>query len=156
MIQFVNLPSENLILVDSNILIYSLSLNSEKCTQAQEFLQKNQLSLCVAQQNIFETLRVLTHPNTPHSLATTVAIRDVSLVTRHLKILCPQPETEHVALEFIRKYEIVGSKIFDVYLAATALSNGVTTIATENVRDFKIFSELRVINPFAPNTAPRV
>jgi len=153
MIQFVNLPSQNLTLVDSNILIYSLSSNSEKCTQAQEFLQNNQLSLCVAQQNIFETLRVLTHPNTPHSLAKTVAIKDVTLVTQHLKMLCPQPETKHVALELIRKYKIIGSKIFDAYLVATAFSNGVTTIATENEKDFKIFDELKIMNPFVPKNS---
>ena len=41
--------------------------------------------------------------------------------------------------------------VFDAYLAATALCNGVETIATDNVRDFSKFSEIKVINPFESN-----
>ncbi len=148
MIQFVSHPPESLILVDSNILIYSLSSRSTKCLRAQDFLQKNQQILCIAQQNIFETLRVLTHPNTPNPLSAAEAIKDITLVTEHLQVLSPLPETEYIATELIQKHNVIGSKIFDAYLAATALSHGVTTIATENEKDFKMFEGISILNPF--------
>lgn len=137
-----------MVLVDSNILIYSLNSSSEKCKKAQDFLQKNQLQLCVAQQNIFETLRVLTHSKSPQSLSPKQAITALSLVTKHFVVINPLPDTEYLALELIAKHTVAGNKIFDAYLVATALSHGVTAVATDNTKDFKMFEMLKVINPF--------
>lgn len=43
--------------------------------------------------------------------------------------------------------------VFDAYLVATALSNDIDTIATDNTRDFKKFSDLNIINPFQKNSS---
>lgn len=49
-------------LIDSNILVYAINILSPKHKKAQNFLQENITKLEIAHQNIFETLRVLTHP----------------------------------------------------------------------------------------------
>ncbi len=148
MIQFSKPPSKKMLLVDSNILVYSLNSSSEKCKKAQDFLQKNQLQLCVAQQNIFETLRVLTHLKSPQSLSPKQAVTALSLITKHFVVINPLPDTEYLALELIARHHIGGNQIFDAYLVATALSHGVTTIVTDNTKDFKMFEMVRIINPF--------
>lgn len=149
MIQFSSSSTKKLTLVDSNILVYAINSSSKKCKTAQDYLQKNQQNLCVAQQNIFETLRVLTHSKAPHPLSSKKAVTTLVAITKHLVMLSPVPETEHLALELINRHQVVGNKIFDAYLVATALSHGVTTIATDNTKDFKRFEVMRVVNPLS-------
>ena len=153
MIQFANTPAPELILVDSNILIYAINAGSKKSEIAQHFLTKNQAVLCIAQQNICEVLRVLTHLHTPNHISTMRAIEAISLISDQLTVISPLPVTEYITKELIIQNNISGNKIFDAYLVATALSNGVTTIATENEKDFKIFDELKIMNPFVPKNS---
>ncbi|WP_435018337.1 type II toxin-antitoxin system VapC family toxin [Tundrisphaera sp. TA3] len=50
-------------------------------------------------------------------------------------------------LNLARQWSITKAKIFDLQLAATALENGVTTICTFNVADFRRFEGINVITP---------
>ena len=63
------------------------------------------------------------------------------------KIIYPNNKTHYLAFEFIEQNKLIGNQIFDAYLAATAISNDVTTIATDNVKDFKKFG-INLFNPF--------
>lgn len=49
-------------LIDSNILIYAINLDSPKSKIAQEFLKENLDNLEITHQNILESIRILTHP----------------------------------------------------------------------------------------------
>lgn len=140
-----------MILIDSNILIYSINVSSPKHKKAQDFLKKNIGRFVVAHQNIFETLRVLTHskfanPTKPHD-----AIEAIGRILKAGEVIGPDYTTYQIALELIKKYNLDSDKVFDAYLVATCLSRGIDTVATDNVKDFKIFSQIRVINPFAQN-----
>jgi predicted nucleic acid-binding protein len=53
-------------------------------------------------------------------------------------------------LDLLAHRSVRGGRIFDLFLAATMLDNGVHTIYTENVRDFKGLKGIEVINPFLP------
>ena len=64
------------------------------------------------------------------------------------QIIYPQKEDINTALYFAQERKIKGRKIFDLYLIATMLSNGVDTIYTANDKDFKIFKEIKAVNPF--------
>jgi predicted nucleic acid-binding protein len=48
----------------------------------------------------------------------------------------------------IKDKKYLGRRIFDAYLAATMLSNGINIIYTANDNDFEIFKEIEVVNPF--------
>ncbi len=135
-------------LIDSNILIYSINISSPKHKQAQNFLQKNTGNLEVAHQNIFETLRVLTHPKFPSPMKINKAIEVVESILKSCRIISPDYRTHQIALQLIKKYKLSADEIFDAYLVATTLSNDINVIATDNIRDFKKISELKVINPF--------
>lgn len=135
-------------LVDSNILVYSINSSSPKHKAAQAFLQENLNEIVISHQNIFESLRVLTHPKFPSPMEIDKAIKAVESIMEGCTIISPDYRTHRITLELIKQYKLSADKIFDAYLVATALSNGIDTIATDNVRDFKKFKELKTLNPF--------
>lgn len=134
-------------LIDTNILIYAINEDSPKNKQAQSFLQENTSELIITHQNIFEALRVLTHPKYSHPMDPKVAQESISSIIDACTIIYPNYKTYPIAFELIKNNDLVGNRIFDAYLAATALSNGVESIATDNVKDFTKFT-IEVINPF--------
>ena len=142
------IPSLKSVLLDSNIIIYSINKASPKHKPAQQFILEQQSKLVIAQQNIFESLRVLTHPKFPNPMTTTEAIEAVSGITDGLVIIHPQFETKEIALTLIKKYELNADTVFDAYLFATMLSHEISTIATDNEKDFKKFKGIQIVNPF--------
>ena|SRR5579872_6846977 len=135
-------------LLDSNIIIYAINESSPKHKLAQEFIVKNKSKLYVAQQNIFETLRILTHPKYPKPMNITDAIDTVQGICDALTVISPQQETYILALELIKKYGLTSDQVFDAYLLATMLSNEIRDIVTDNEKDFKGFEGIKILNPF--------
>ena len=138
-------------LVDSNILIYAINHDSPKYSKAIRFISENHSHLAVAHQNILETIRVLTHPKYSKYVTIKKAVSAVYNISEALQIIVPNNETHYIARQMILRYSLLGNRIFDAYLAATAISNGIFKIATDNERDFSKFSELKVTNPFKQN-----
>lgn len=139
-------------LVDTNILIYAINADSPKNKSAQQFLN-NFKELEVAHQNIFEALRVLTHPKFTKPMKVRIAQQAILAILKVLTIIIPDHKTHYIAFELINKHNLVGNRIFDAYLTATALSNDIDVIATDNIKDFKKFEEITVFNPFVTNLA---
>lgn len=135
-------------LVDSNILVYAVNRSSPKHKIAQFFLQNNTSNLAVAHQNILEALRVLTHPKFPSPMKIQDALKAINSITKTCRVVYPEGKAYHITLLLIDKNKPVSDQIFDTYLVATALSNGIDTIATDNTRDFKKFKEIKLLNPF--------
>lgn len=135
-------------LIDSNILIYAINADSPKNKLAINFLKENLEYLEIAHQNIFETIRVLTHKNYSKPLKLGETIEAIFAILESCRIITPNKTSLYLALELIKKHDLTGNRIFDAYLAATALSNGIENIATDNVKDFRIFEGIKVINPF--------
>ena len=135
-------------IIDSNILVYSIDKLSPKHKKAQKFLKENLNILKVAHQNIFETLRVITYPKFPIPMKLKDAVAAVERILKVCSIVSPNWKTQKIALELIKKYKLSSDVIFDAYLAATALANGIDTIATDNTKDFQRIKEIKIINPF--------
>jgi len=136
------------VIIDSNILVYSIDKNSEKHRKAQKFLKENLGNLEISHQNIFETLRVITHPRLPIPMNLDNAIKAVEHILEVCTIVSPNWRTPRLAMELIKKYKLSSDMVFDAYLIATALGNGINTIATDNTKDFKKIIEVKIINPF--------
>ena len=137
-----------MILVDSNVLIYSLDENSSKCRVSQAFLSQNHLSLCFAHQNAVECMRVMTYSKYLRPMEVHEALDSIASVVSVFKIISPNRSTLSLFFELSRFYQVKSNVIFDLYLIATMLSNGVDTIATDNEKDFAKFEEIKVLNPF--------
>lgn len=133
-------------LIDTNILVYAINADSPKNKTAQNFLLE-QNNLVIAHQNIFEALRVLTHPKFSNPMNTKNAQEAILAISDACKIIYPNNKTHYIALELIKKHSLIGNHIFDAYLTATAISNDIMTIATDNIKDFQEF-KLQLINPF--------
>lgn len=135
-------------LIDSNLLIYALNVSSPKSQAARLFLKTYVDEAVVAQQNILEVTRVMTHPVFENKLTTKSVTKSLKQVTKVMRVIRPQEETWYVYQELMKKYESEGNRVFDVYLAATMLSNEIKVIATDNEKHFKMIEEIKVINPF--------
>jgi len=135
-------------LVDSNILVYSLNLDSPKSQSARKFLLKYKNDFCVAQQNVMETLRIITHQKFPKPMQTAQATKAINNIIEAVYVITPSRETMELAIKLINKYKVAGRMIFDAYLVATMLTNGENVIATDNEQDLGIFPEIKVVNPF--------
>ena len=137
-----------MIILDSNLIVYSLNDSSPKQAKSQAFIRDNIKVLCLSHQNILESIRVLTHPKFSSPMTSKKATDAVWTIASSLKLVTPNEESLFLVKEFTDKYELKGNKIFDTYLVATAMTNEVFSIATDNVKDFKKFEEISVINPF--------
>lgn len=135
-------------LIDSNILIYAVNEDSPKHKLSQKFLHYNRGKLSLSHQNILEAIRVLTHPKYSQPMNPKLAVDAVLSIAGASRIIIPNNMTQYIATEFIKLFKLAGNRIFDAYLAATALSNDINIIATDNTKDFKKFTELKIINPF--------
>lgn len=135
-------------LVDSNIFIYSINKRSPKHKIAQQFLKENQLNLDITHQNILEVIRVLTHRKFSSKITIENALNLIIEIVRLCRVISPNQDTIYVALELIKLNKLKGNRIFDAYLTATAVTNGIFEIATDNTRDFTKFPGIKIINPF--------
>ncbi len=139
-------------IVDTNILIYSINLDSSKYKQAQKFLNDNAAELIITHQNVLEAIRVLTHKSFPKPMNLKEALNAILSIAKSCVVISPNQSTYYITIELVKNYNLNGNRIFDAYLAATALSNGINTIATDNTRDFKKFKEIILLNPFLQTT----
>lgn len=137
-----------MILIDSNILIYAINSRSPKNQKAEKFLSESSGNFAVAHQNVLETLRVLTHPKFPKPMRLRLAISAIESIIKAGKIVSPDYQTQRVALELIKAHNLSSNEIFDAYLTATAFTNDIHEIATDNERDFLKIKEIKIINPF--------
>lgn len=135
-------------LADTNILIYAINIDSPKHKLAQEFIRKNSSNLEFAHQNALEAVRVLTHKRFSNPMSLISALKAVLSILDAGSVISPNETTFYTALELIKKHKLEGNRIFDAYLVATALSNGINMIATDNIRDFKKYEEIKVYNLF--------
>ena len=136
-------------LLDSNLIVYSINKFSPKKAKSQEFITNNLVNLCLSHQNVLESIRVLTHPKFESPMSSKEANKAVWEIAGSITLINPNTESLFLVRELIDKHNLKGNKIFDAYLVATAMANEVFSIATDNVKDFKIFKEINVIDPFS-------
>src|SRR5947209_4804281 len=100
-------------LIDSNILVYSINVSSPKHLKSQDFLQENIHMLEIAHQNIFETVRVLTHPKFSNPMSINAALEAVENIVEACIVISPDYKTHQIALALIKKYRLVSDQVFD-------------------------------------------
>lgn len=136
-----------MLLIDSNILIYALSSNSNYFEASNQLLDKvvsGEVKAAIAQQNFNEAYRVLTHPNFEQAFKASDALIALNSIVGLCELIIPNQLTFKTLNELVSKYSVVGNAYFDLYLVATMLSNGVSEIATLNKQDFELYAEINV------------
>ncbi len=138
-----------MILLDTNILIYAINQNSNKMVTARNFINENIGKLIVSDQNINEALRVLTHEKFENFLSIKQARKAVLRITDNCTRIFPNSSTHKKFLRILLRKNVVSNHIYDAYLIATMLSNGINQLATDNEKDFEGYKDIKIKNPFA-------
>lgn len=136
-------------LVDTNLFIYAHNADSAYYKKARRFLKKliKGNNLCLTPQVLLESFRILTQKmEKPIDEEEAWRLLDAYL-NDQTRMVYPTPKALLMAKDFSKKYRIKGAKIFDAYLVATIVENGVDTIYTHNEKDFLVFREIRAVNP---------
>lgn len=142
---------KNFWLIDTNVLIYSYDQNSSLHSLSYSLIKKaigDDLVLFLSHQNLLEFLAVVTNPKrVENPLSIEEAFQKITLYMTIFKLICPLSETFFSFNKLLSRYPTHSTKPFDLYLAATALDNGINQICTWNIKDFKRIKELIVKTP---------
>ena len=135
----------NRLLIDTNILIYSIDVDSKFHLQSIKLLLNSENELYTTSKNISEFLVVLTKAK---SIKITVieALDILSDLLTNITILYPTEQTRNIFYKLLKKYTPMGLWIHDFEIVSIALANGIKKIATQNISDFKSIKEIEIVN----------
>ncbi len=137
-------------LFDSIILVYAYDSSEGKkheiCKKMVETVFSGESQGTVSNQILAELYNVLTR-ETRVNIAPEEArdiIKDIILSKKWAKI----NYTQDTLLKAITSSSVYKTPFWDSLIAETAKENGILTIITENKKDFKPITGIKVINPF--------
>lgn len=141
------------VLFDTNILVYFLNNASNYYAISEDLIQKasmGKLTLYLSVQNLNECLRVvLSSKAFTKPLSWPEALEKIESLERLAYIIYPRSESFTIHKKLFKTYAVGVRNLYDNFLAATMLSYGIQTLYTHNAKDFKIYKELEIINPFS-------
>ena len=139
-------------LADSNILARLTQKASQHHPIARNAiisLREQREKICIFPQNLIEFWTVATRPAINNGLGLTVA--ETQFEIRKFKRLFTFYDDEpHIFAEWenlVSKYQVLGKNVHDARLVAAMIQHQVTHLLTFNVKDFKRFSEITVVEP---------
>jgi len=152
--------SEDLILLDSNILIYaeqekSPYFNASKVLR--DSALTGEVSACISPQVLCEFFAVTTDSRrATDPLTVQEAIDQIKKYSESedLTLIYPGSGIIGHLLSLLQIRPATGSDIYDLFLTATMLENNVHRIYTFNTKDFAPFSEIEVLTPPDPMPDP--
>ena len=131
----------NRILVDTNVLVYSIDEDSRYNSRAKKLLTNPNYKLHTTSKNLSEFLVVLTKGiEIPLSINESVDLLEGLL--NNLTVLYPSKNSYQKFKELLLKYNPKGFKIHDFEIISIGLQNGINQVATINVKDFVNIDEL--------------
>ncbi len=141
-----------MILFDTNILVYSQSLKDPRCAPCRKWIKKSENSEIegvISSQNLVEFVSVMIKTNQilKQKIQIDKYIDAENHLQKFLKVIFPNSQTLAMFNHLITDKVVCSKKVFDVFLVATMLSNGVRQILTYNAKDFAEFKEIKVISP---------
>jgi predicted nucleic acid-binding protein len=137
---------------DSNILVYSLDEDSpffQKTKALYRHVLDNNIQPVVATQNITETTNVLCKYYKVEIQTAAEKISDL-IDTFSFQVIQPKQETHTTFFQLLSRYS-THLQIYDTFLAATLINNGIQNVITCNEKDFAHCEELTVVNPYEPD-----
>ena len=141
-------------LVDTNVLVYAADTSSsfhERSRQLRDRGCRGDVPLVVTPQVLMACFAVLTSPRRVSSpRASEEARAEVEQYVRADHILKIYPESTALdrTVELLHHHpQVARQEIFDLFLVATMMANGVTRISTYNPQHFTRFAGIEVLTP---------
>ena len=144
-----------MILFDTNILVHAHAIDSPFHAAAQQLRDQaaqGVIQACVSPQVLCEFFSVITDERIAKLALTPMKAKQERHTYWHasqFRKIIPKDSTITRLISLLDRHQVKRGNIFDAFLVATMLDNGVRMIYTQNVKDFDIYQELRVINPLA-------
>jgi toxin-antitoxin system PIN domain toxin len=146
--------SDQRALIDTNVLVYAADTTAEfhqPSRQLRDRALRGEISLVVTPQVLMEFFAVVTNPRrvaNPRSSADAREEMEKYLGTEAIGVIYPDQEILDRTLALLRQHpQVARQEIFDLYLVATMLCNGVTRIYTYNQQHFSHFRGIEVLTP---------
>lgn len=146
------MTNKDLILLDSNILVFAADVLSPFHQRCKAFLGRvyhGEVKVCIAPQILFEFYAVITHPNrTKKHLTSKEALTEIELYTND-PVIEKIFQDSGIILKLIqlaKRYPAKKQDIYDLVIVATMLGNNVHKICTLD-DDFPRVEEIEIITP---------
>ncbi len=136
----------NKLLLDTNLLYYAIDEASKFHSVSLQFIDEVYSELYTTTKNISEFLVSTTRGDDP-TLTVEQALDAVEDFQQFMTVLYPDNKSFTQHQDLLRRYGPKGKKIHDYEIAAIALANGITQIATFNAPDFSKITEITIVNP---------
>jgi len=131
------------LLLDTNILIYSIDEESKYFKKSQNIIQDTRLELYTTSKNLSEFLAVITR--IPYnSLTIDEALIVVQDFRNMFSILYPSERAFLIFKELLQHYKPTGLRIHDFEIISIGLSHQINTIVTFNEKDFDEIKEVKL------------
>jgi predicted nucleic acid-binding protein len=146
------MENEDLILLDSNILIFAADVLSPFHKRCRAFLglaYQGEVRLCIAPQVLFEFYAVITHPTRPKAhLTPKEALNEIELYMNDpvIEKIFQDPGIIPRVVQLASRYPVSRQGIYDLVIVATMLGNNVHKICTLD-DDFPRVKEIEIITP---------
>src|SRR5256884_2399024 len=140
-------------LADTNILLRFLLLNDPAypaIRQAVRTLKARGEQIVATPQNMAEFWNVCTRPITVRGgLGLSVAATEMRLrlLERHFPVLPDSPAIYEKWKTLVLAHNVRGVNVHDARLVAAMMIHGVTHMLTSNVKDFRRYSDIHVVEP---------
>ncbi len=125
------------VLIDTNILLYSLDKNNEHYNYSRDIISDNFDNIFITSKNISEFIAVLTKQNIDYDI-----ILNYLKIINNFNVIYPDHNSINIFYELIKKYKPKGNRIFDIEIVSIMLSNGIKNIITVNKKDFEAIKEI--------------
>ena len=141
-----------IILADSNILTALAKRQSTQYLETRRsltILRRRGDRICLVPQNFVEFWAVATRPIFSNGLGLDAAkaFVEVRKFKRYFEFFDDVPNIFASWERLVAKYKVVGRNVHDTRLVAAMMQHGLSHILTLNVKDFKRFEEINVIDP---------
>ncbi|MDW7680970.1 MAG: hypothetical protein SCK70_10420 [bacterium] len=102
----------------------------------------------ITHQNLLEFFAVVTSPKrVKHPMSFDKAFQKITFYQTFFTLISPTSKTFMIFRTLLEQYPNLKNRVFDLYLTATALDNGIDNICTWNIKDFKNIQEITVKTP---------
>lgn len=142
--------SKEAYLLDTNVIIYALDGTSPFFPKAKAVLTRcfsGEIEGFVAQQNLLEATNVLV---SVYKLPKKEVIKELHRLGKEFRLttIFPLHSTIFTFWKLLAENKKTRADIFDFYLAATMVDNGLNQILTRNAKDFAGITTIKTLNPF--------
>ena len=145
------MSESNIAVIDTNVLVYAADESSEFHEASRALRDDEAVALAVTPQILMEFYAIITDPRrvaSPRSGEEARAEIEKYANSSHIMTLHPTPGVLSQVLTLLASYpQVTRQNIFDLFIVATMLGNGVNRIYTFNESDFALFTEIEVLRP---------